>query len=67
MKKRKAEKCAAMDWMKTEKDYIPCSESDKTETVTLMGYLLKVKVPLCAAHRKVFKTWIERNRFAPKF
>jgi hypothetical protein len=46
-------KCAALDWNRGEKDYVPCDTSAPS-MVRLVG-LVTVEVPLCDAHRFQFK------------
>jgi hypothetical protein len=53
------ESCAALEWDKTRKDYVPCSPSGKTELVRLLG-IICVELPLCAAHREVFEWELAR-------
>lgn len=46
--------CAALDWDKTRKDYIPCTPNGKIEMVRLIG-MITVEQPLCDAHRLQFE------------
>lgn len=45
-------KCEALDWDRSDKDYVECDGSE-VRGVTLDGGLLKVPAELCGAHRKV--------------
>lgn len=51
--------CAALDWNRDLKDYIPCSPSGKTKRVRLLG-IFTVEVLLCEAHRMQFEEEFRR-------
>ena len=52
-------RCAALDWNKAEKDYIPCSADNTIERVKIHG-IITVSVELCAAHRNFFEEELRR-------
>lgn len=49
------QRCVAMDWEKTEHDYVLCDSPESVKLYRLEGLLLAVEVWLCEAHRKYFE------------
>jgi hypothetical protein len=46
--------CAALDWDKTIRDYVPCSPSSTIRMVRIVG-LVTTELPLCDNHREWFE------------
>ena len=46
-------RCCALDWNKSAKDYIPCSD-DEAVMCKAEGLLITVNIPLCEAHQQHF-------------
>lgn len=52
-------RCSALDWDRTQKDYIECSPSTTVQMVRLIG-MITVELPLCDNHRFMFMEELER-------
>lgn len=51
--------CAALDWDKTRKDYVPCSPKETVRRVRLQA-IIAIEVELCDTHLRIFKDELEK-------